>query len=61
MEYDYQDIEACIVRAQEMRSKALGDLLSAGWTTCVSWLKSHAQHLLHKNVLAAKSTVATIY
>lgn len=61
MEYQYSDIEAHIRRAQELRSKALGELLSTGWHTSTSWLKRHAQRRLHKNIVAARSTAAVIY
>ena len=61
MEYQYSDIEAHIRQAQKLRSEALGGILSAGWNRCATWLKSHAQRLLDKNIVAARSTAATIY
>ncbi|MBE0474935.1 hypothetical protein [Rhodoferax sp.] len=61
MEYQYSDIEAHIRRAQELRSQALSEFLSNGWTTCTTWLKRHAQRQLHKNIVAARSTAAAIY
>jgi hypothetical protein len=61
MEYQYSDIEAHIRQAQKLRSEALAGILSAGWNSCATWLKSHAQRLLDKNIVAARSTAATIY
>ncbi|MDD2918551.1 RSP_7527 family protein [Rhodoferax sp.] len=61
MEYQYSDIEAHIRQAQKLRSEALGEFLSAGWNTCMTWFKHHAQRLLHKHIVAARSTAAAIY
>jgi len=61
MEYQYSDIEAHIRRAQEMRSKAMGDILAAGWNKCALWFKSLAQRQFHRNVVAARSTASAIY
>lgn len=61
MEYQYSDIEVHIRRAQELRAQALSDFISTGWSTCTTWFKNHAQRLLDKNIVAARSTAATIY
>lgn len=61
MEYQYSDIEAHIRQAQKLRSEALAEILSAGWTTCTQWFKGLAQRQLHKNIAAARSSAAAIY
>ena len=48
MEYQYSDIEAHIHRAQELRSQAMGELLSTRWNALVSWFNSHTRRQLNK-------------
>ncbi len=57
MEYSYDDIEARIREAQKMRSEALGEVLSAGYTKAVQWFKSLS---LHPTAVASKSSPAHI-
>ncbi|NCP39637.1 MAG: hypothetical protein GW848_03915 [Rhodoferax sp.] len=33
-EYNYADIDAYVHRANQMRSEALSQMLTAGWVTC---------------------------
>lgn len=61
MEYQYSDIEARIRQAQKLRSEALGEILSSGWNACAAFFKGLAQRQMHKNIVAARSTAATIY
>ncbi|PKO62190.1 MAG: hypothetical protein CVU24_05275 [Betaproteobacteria bacterium HGW-Betaproteobacteria-18] len=61
MEYQYSDIEAHIRQAQKLRSEALGEILTAGWNTCVALFKGFAQRRLHKNIVATKASAAAIY
>lgn len=57
MEYSYTDIEAHIRDAQKMRSDALGEVLSTGYTKTVQWFKAL---ILHPTAVAAKSSPAHI-
>lgn len=43
-DYSYEDIEAYIRRANQLRSQALGELFSAGWAAG----KRLYLHLLHR-------------
>ena len=61
MEYSYIDIEARIHQAQKMRSEALGEILSAGYTKTVQWLKTLIQHKPHQAAVAAKSSPTPYY
>jgi hypothetical protein len=56
MEYSYTDIEAHIREAKKLRSEALGEILSAGYTKTVQWFKVLAQHQLHKHSIATSSS-----
>jgi hypothetical protein len=47
MEYTYIDIEAYVRRAQQQRSDALGEILSAGWKSFKQACVSLKQNLLH--------------
>ncbi len=60
MEYSYTDIEARIREAKKMRSEALGEILSAGYTKTVQWFKALNQHHLHKHSTAASSSATAI-
>lgn len=60
MEYSYTDIEARIREAKKMRSEALGEILSAGYTKTVQWFKMLTQNHLHKHSTAARSSATAI-
>jgi hypothetical protein len=60
MEYSYTDIEARIREAKKMRSEALGEILAAGYTKTVQWLKMLTQNHLHKHGTEARSSATAI-
>ncbi len=55
MEYDYDDIQAYIDRANKMRSEAMGELLSVGWKHCVEFFKSLTHFPSHTPVFIRKA------
>jgi len=61
MEYQYSDIEAHIRRAEQLRSEALAEILSAGLHKCVQFFKGLVQRQFHKSVVAARTSPASIY
>lgn len=61
MEYNYWEIEAHIRRAEQLRSEALGLMIVSGWKKSTLWLKGLTQHLLHRNIVAARSSTHLVY
>jgi hypothetical protein len=61
MEYQYSDIEAHIRRAEQLRSEALGVILSDGLHQCVQFFKGLVQRQFDRAVVAARSSTAAVH
>jgi hypothetical protein len=55
MEYNRNDIQAHIDRANKMRSEAMGKLLFSGWAKCSQILKSMTHFPTHTSAFIRRA------